>query len=79
MQCERIGICAASETQLSPIVPFNICNFATYSRDRLYNSSGGVSLLIKGSIQHNLKAVPVLQGIEAVGITLNLVRQGPPP
>jgi hypothetical protein len=76
-QRERIDLCVISETHHFPNLLFNLCTFSAYRQNRLDRGGGGAAILIRRDIQCSVISLPALQRIEAVGVSLHLINQGP--
>ena len=64
----NIDILLITETFLKPHIAFHIPNFLIYRNDRLNQTGGGVAIIIKNSINHNILPILQLQTIENISI-----------
>lgn len=65
-----------SETWLREANKFKIPNYYTYREDRKTGPGGGVAILIKKTINHELITIDNLQTLESIGLQINLEGTG---
>lgn len=73
LSAHNVDIACVSETHLiaSDKVKFN--GYTTYRKDRLaVRPSGGVAIIIKSKIKHQLTYLPATQTLEAVAISITI-------